>query len=360
MGRAARAVINLPAILNNYRLAKSLAAGAKAVAVVKADAYGHGATRVARFLEADADAFGVACIEEAMELRAAGIKKPILLLEGFFTADELPVIAEQNFWTSLHRAEQVEMIRNTDLSTPINVWLKMDSGMHRLGIEPEHFADTYQQLSSLSQVNEVVLMSHLACADELDSSHTRHQIDTFNSAVIGIDAPHSIANSPATLAWPELHRDWIRPGLMMYGASPFSESVEAASQLQCAMTLETEVIAIHTIQPGESVGYGATFTCERTTKVGTVAIGYGDGYSRHAGSGTPVFVNGQRTHIIGRVSMDMCTVDLTDLQDVSVGSRVELWGSELSVNEVAEHSGTIPYTLFTGVTKRVPRVYIES
>lgn len=358
MGRATRAIIDLSAICQNYNLAKSLASGSDAVAIIKADAYGHGAIRVALAMEPEVPAFGVACIEEAIEIRDAGVKKPILLLEGFFTADELSTIAEQNFWTAVHRIDQITMLEDAQLVAPVKVWLKLDTGMHRLGIDATDFREAYDRLHACENVSDIVLMSHLACADELDKPHTLQQGALFDQTVRGVSAPHSISNSPATLAWPTMHRDWIRPGLMLYGASPFEASQVNADKLLAAMTLESEVIAVHDLQAGEAVGYAASYVCEENTCVGTVAIGYGDGYSRHAGTGTPVIVNGQRTRIIGRVSMDMCAIDLTGLTNVGVGSKVELWGAQLSVNEVARHCGTIPYTLFTGVTRRVPRHYI--
>lgn len=358
MGRATRAIIDLSAISHNYHLAKTLASHSNAVAVIKADAYGHGAVRVALAMESEVPAFGVACIEEALELREGGVKKPILLLEGFFTADELSLIAENDFWTAIHRMEQVAMLEGAQMAAPVNVWLKLDSGMHRLGVDAKDYRLAYDRLKACNNVADVVLMSHLACADELDKPYTLQQAELFDQTVAGLGAKQSIANSPATLAWPMLHRDWIRPGLMLYGASPFEEAHVNADRLMAAMTLESEVIAIHDLQAGDAVGYAASYVCDKDTRVGTVAIGYGDGYSRSAGTGTPVIVNGQRARIIGRVSMDMCAVDLTGLTDVDVGSKVELWGRQLSVNEVARHCGTIPYTLFTGVTKRVPRHYI--
>ena len=357
MGRAAQAVIHLSAIRDNYRLAKGLAPSAQAIAVVKADAYGHGSVEVARYLESEAVAFGVACIEEALELRTSGITKPILLLEGFFTEDELAVVSANNFWTAVHRPEQITWIERAELTHPLNIWLKMDSGMHRLGMAPETYAAEFKRLKASPNVESVVLMSHLACADELESAYTYQQVAAFDQAVAGLDAPHSIANSPATLGWPLLHRDWIRPGLMLYGASPFEGTQENADQLAPAMTLQSEVIAIREISAGDAVGYGASFRADKQMRVGTVAMGYGDGYPRHAVTGTPVMVNGQRTHIIGRVSMDMCGVDLTNIADADVGATVEFWGTNLAVEEVAKHCGTIPYTLLTCVTKRVPRVY---
>ncbi|GGO87298.1 alanine racemase [Marinobacterium nitratireducens] len=357
MSRAARASIDLDAIRHNYRLAKSQAPAARAAAIIKAGAYGHGAVAVAGALKAEADAFGVACIEEAIELRDAGIEQPVVLLEGFFEADELEYIARHNLWTAIHSPHQVEALARAQLPAPVNVWLKMDSGMHRLGIEPENLRATYDRLRSLGQVAEITLMSHFACADELDLETTRQQIACFDRAVEGIDAPHSLSNSPATLAWPEAHRDWLRPGLMLYGATPFLVEQEQAARLEAAMTLTSEIIAIHDLQPGDAVGYGAGFVCERPSRIATVAMGYGDGYPRHAANGTPVVVNGQRTVTAGRVSMDMMTIDITDIPGAGIGDRVELWGKQLPVSEVAVHCSTIPYTLLTCLTPRVPRVY---
>lgn len=360
MGRAAKALIDLAAIRTNYLYAKSLAGGARAVAVIKADAYGHGAARVAQAIEPGVDAFGVACIEEALELRAGGIQKPVLLLEGFFSPDELPIIAEKNFWIAIHSREQIAQLSAAELPAPVTIWLKMDSGMHRLGLAAQHYRQAYQQLRALAQVKEIVLMSHLACADELNSPHAQAQIDCFDYTTAGLQAPHSLANSPATLGWEGLHRQWIRPGLMLYGASPFAKAHPAASALLPAMSLVSEVIAVRDLAPGEAVGYAASFVCQRPMRVGTVAMGYGDGYSRHGGTGTPVLVAGCRTQVIGRVSMDMCSVDLTHIPAAGLGSPVEFWGTGLSINEVASHCETIPYTLLTGVTRRVVRVYQDS
>ncbi len=353
MGRAARASVDLAAIRHNYRLARSLAPDARAAAIVKANAYGHGAVVVARALAPEADAFGVACIEEAVELRDAGIEQPIVLLEGFFEADELEYIARNNIWTAVHSQHQINALAASTLPNPINVWLKMDSGMHRLGIPPGDYQAAYAQLRSLAQVADITLMSHFACADDLDGSSTLRQIAQFDQAVEGIDAPHSLANSPATLAWAQARRDWLRPGLMLYGVTPFDVAHREAARLQQAMTLTTEIIAIHELQVGDAVGYGASFVCQRPSRIATIAMGYGDGYPRHAVSGTPVVVNGQRTVTAGRVSMDMMTIDITDIPTASIGDRVELWGSQLSVAEVAAYCDTIPYTLLTCLTRRV-------
>ncbi|MGB1237018.1 MAG: alanine racemase [Pseudomonadales bacterium] len=359
MARAAQAVINLAAIEHNFKLAQSLAPTAKAMAIVKADAYGHGAVAVAKKLEGTADAFGVACIEEAVELREAGIKAPVLLLEGFFSADELPLIAEMGFWTALHSVHQVEMIRDAKLAKPIHVWPKIDSGMHRLGLNAQEAVEVYHQLSAMACVEKIVMMSHMACADELDNPMSQQQIAFFDSAVSGLGVEHSLANSPSILSLENARRDWMRCGLMIYGATPFPQAHPVADKLKPAMSFTTEVIAIREVPEGECVGYAASFKCDKVRKIGTIAIGYADGYDRHIGNGSPILVNGQRTIVAGRVSMDMVTVDLTDIEGAQLGSLVELWGENLSVCEVAEAASTIPYTLFTGVSKRVPRKYIN-
>ena len=357
MSRAAKASIDLAAIRHNYRLARSLAPDARAAAIIKANAYGHGAVVVARALAAEADAFGVACIEEAMELRDAGIEQPIVLLEGFFEADELDYIARNNIWSAVHSEHQIDALAAAILPVPVNVWLKMDSGMHRLGIEPRHYQAAYTRLRALPQVADITLMTHFACADDLRLDITQQQIAAFDRAVEGIDAPHSLANSPATLAWPRARRDWLRPGLMLYGATPFAVAQDEAAQLQPAMTLTTEIIAIHELEVGDAVGYGASFICQRPSRIATIAMGYGDGYPRHAVSGTPVVVNGQRTVSAGRVSMDMMTIDITDIASAKIGDRVELWGPQLPVSDVAQFCGTIPYTLLTCLTRRVALEY---
>lgn len=359
MGRAATATINLNAFRENYRLAKSVAPQQQAIAIIKADAYGHGAIKMAFALEDEADAFGVACIEEALELREAGIKKPILLLEGFFTADELPLISNNDFWCAVHCLEQIDIISQSILPKPINIWLKMDSGMHRLGVMPRDYVIAFKKLNALPQVADIVLMSHFASADDLTNDITNKQIECFNTTTSAINAPVSIANSAATLGHEHARRDFQRPGIMLYGATPFENPHPLADQLKTVMTLTSEIIAIREVSTGEGVGYSHRHICDATTKVGTVAMGYADGYPRHAKEGTPVIVNGQRTKIIGRVSMDMLMVDLTHIENVKVGSQVELWGNRLPAAEIATYCDTIPYTLFTGITRRVHKKYIN-
>ncbi|GIZ13746.1 alanine racemase [Pseudomonas sp. NCCP-436] len=353
--RPARAVIDLQALRHNYRLARELS-GARALAVVKADAYGHGAVRCAHALEEEADGFAVACIEEALALREAGIRAPILLLEGFFEADELALIEQHDFWCVVHAQWQLQAIEQARLGKPLTVWLKLDSGMHRVGLHPAEYAEAYRRLQACANVGKVVLMSHFARADEPDCERTLEQLSAFEQASVGLDGEVSLRNSPAVLGWPQVPSDWVRPGIMLYGATPFEVDQAQAARLQPVMTLESKIISVRELPAGEPVGYGARFVAERPTRVGVVAMGYADGYPRHAPSGTPVAVDGQMTRLIGRVSMDMLTVDLTDLPNAGLGSRVELWGKQVLASDVAMAAGSIPYQIFCNL-RRVPLHY---
>ena len=353
--RPARALIDLEALRHNYRLAREIS-GARALAVVKADAYGHGATRCAAALEAEADGFAVACIEEALELRYAGIRKPILLLEGFFEESELGLIDQHQLWCVVHATWQVEAIERARPARPLQVWLKLDSGMHRVGLHPAEYRDAHARLLVSGKVDKIVLMSHFARADELDCPRSEEQVALFEQARAGLQAEVSLRNSPAILGWPGIASDWVRPGIMLYGATPFEQDQAEAARLRPVMTLESKIISVRELPAGEPVGYGARFVAERPTRVGVVAMGYADGYPRHAATGTPIMVDGQMTRLIGRVSMDMLTVDLTDLPGAGLGSRVELWGRNVSASAVAYGCGSIPYQLFCNL-KRVPRLY---
>ncbi|WP_411564044.1 alanine racemase [Pseudomonas shirazensis] len=354
--RPARALIDLQALRHNYRLARELS-GAKALAVIKADAYGHGAVRCALALEAEADGFAVACIEEALELRAAGIKGPILLLEGFFEASELALISANDLWCVVHSLWQLEAIEQSAVAKPLKVWLKLDSGMHRVGLHPKDYQQAYQRLLASGKVARIVLMSHFARADELDAQATAQQLAVFEEARQGLSAECSLRNSPAVLGWPQVPSDWVRPGIMLYGATPFEVPQAEASRLQPVMTLQSRVISVRELPAGEPVGYGAKFLSPRPTRVGVVAMGYADGYPRQAPTGTPVLVVGKRSQLIGRVSMDMLCIDLTDVPEATLGSPVELWGKQVLASDVAGHAGTIPYQLFCNL-KRVPLEYI--
>ncbi|MBJ9974596.1 alanine racemase [Pseudomonas sp. S75] len=348
--RPARALIDLQALRHNYRLARELS-GAKALAVIKADAYGHGAVRCALALEAEADGFAVACIEEALELRAAGIKAPVLLLEGFFEASELATIAEHSLWCVVHSLWQLEAIEQHPVHRPLNVWLKLDSGMHRVGLHPKDYHEAYRRLLASGKVARIVLMSHFARADELGTASTEQQVAVFQAAREGLAAECSLRNSPGVLGWPQIPSDWVRPGIMLYGASPFEVEQAQAARLQPVMTLQSRIISVRELPVGEPVGYGARFTSERPTRVGVVAMGYADGYPRHAPTGTPVMVAGQRTQLIGRVSMDMLCVDLTDIPEATLGSHVELWGKQVLASDVAQQAGTIPYQIFCNLRR---------
>ncbi|CDF86949.1 Alanine racemase, catabolic [Pseudomonas knackmussii B13] len=357
--RPARALIDLKALRHNYRLAREVS-GARALAVVKADAYGHGAVRCAQALEAEADGFAVACIEEALELREAGIRAPILLLEGFFEASELELIERHDLWYVVHSAWQLEAIERARPGKPLTLWLKMDSGMHRVGFFPQDYAAALARLQALPHVAKVVLMSHFARADELDCRRTEEQVAAFEAVRSGLGQTFevSLRNSPGILGWPSVPSDWVRPGIMLYGATPFEQDHPLADQLRPVMTLESQVISVRELPAGEPVGYGARFVAERPVRVGVVAMGYADGYPRHAPDGAPIFIDGRPSRIMGRVSMDMLTVDLTDLPGAGLGSRVELWGSQVPASRLASLCGSIPYQLFCNL-KRVPRVYSD-
>ena len=355
--RPARALIDLQALRHNYQLARETT-GAKALAVIKADAYGHGAVRVAQALESQADGFAVACIEEALELRQAGIRAPVLLLEGFFEADELSLIVEHDFWCVVHSTWQLEAIERTAVGKPLNIWLKMDSGMHRVGIHPGEYQAACQRLLASGKVAKVVLMSHFARADELESTRTDEQVAIFQAAREGLSAEISLRNSPGVLGWPKVPSDWVRPGIMLYGATPFDQSQPVADRLQPVMTLESKVICVRELPAGEPVGYGGAFVTDRPMRIGVVAMGYADGYPRQAPTGTPVMIDGHRSQLLGRVSMDMLCVDLTNVPGAALGSRVELWGKNVLASDVASSAGTIPYQIFCNL-KRVPRLYSE-
>lgn len=352
MQRKTAAYIDREAIRRNFALALSLAPDTKAIAVVKADAYGHGILQVAAALQDLAPMFGVATIDEALVLREAGIRSAILVLEGVTTTDACDVAKAHDLVLMVHTRAQVEMMSGTSVS----VWIKVDTGMHRLGISGADLADTLEQLQN-GGVDVQAVCTHLACAEELDNSATDEQLVDFARYTADLDLPLSIANSAAIIAWPDSRADWVRPGIMNYGVSPFPGDVEAAQTLRPAMTLVSEIIAIREIPAGDSVGYGARWTADRRSVIATVAVGYADGYPRHAPNGTPVYVGGKIMPLVGTVSMDMITVDVTDHPGVAIGDQVELWGSNVLVSEVAECAGTISYELLTGVTSRVPRIY---
>ncbi|PMR73194.1 alanine racemase [Billgrantia endophytica] len=370
MARPLVADIDLDALRHNYRLARELAPASQAVAVIKADAYGHGAVACARALEAlPADsrppAFAVACLEEAESLRRGGVKAPIVLLEGIFEASELERVDALGLWMAVHSEWQVAALLAYRPTRPIPVWLKVDSGMHRLGFSPEEAVTVWQRLAVASECAAALhLMSHFATADALDGQYFHQQMSRLRALAEHLGAPLCLANSPATLARPEAHGAWVRPGVMLYGSDPLEAPSEASRRLRPVMTLRSRIIAVQELAAGEPVGYAGRWRAPRPSRIGVVACGYGDGYDRHAVDGTPVLVAGQRVSLAGKVSMDMLTVDITELPEAGTGTEVVLWGNAsngevLSVDEVARYCGAISYTLLTGVLPRVPRRYHE-
>lgn len=330
-----------------------MAPHSRVMAVVKADGYGHGLERVARALEG-ADAFGVAALSDADRLRAAGLSQPIVLLSGFDEADDLPQLRRLGVETVVHHISQVEMLEQAAAGEPIRCWLKVDSGMHRLGFAPQDVREAHARLAAAPSVAEgIVLMNHFASSDEFDKPQTRQQLQAFAAATTDLPGSRSLANSAAVLGWPDAHADWIRPGGLLYGISAVEGRTGADFGLRPAMTLSTRLIAVNRVGKGERIGYAATWECPEDMLVGVAAIGYGDGYPRAAPSGTPVRVAGHDTQVIGRVSMDLMTIDLRGVPEAKVGDPVVLWGPELPVERIAEASGTIGYELTCSITRRV-------
>lgn len=356
--RAAWAAIDLTALAHNLKALRSRVGDANILAILKANAYGHGLTRIASELN-DVDAIGVARLDEALALRNAGIVKPIVLLEGFFAAHELPILAASGLQAVIHAEYQlVELEQARGLSQPLKVWLKVETGMHRLGVPPEQAVDFYRRLQACQNVQgEPILMSHFASADTPESVQNQHQRDIFASIQAQLNAQVSFSNSAALLANVAEHDDWFRPGLALYGVSPFSDKQGTDLQLKPVMTLQASVISVRDIAAGEAVGYGAAWRAKRATRIGVIAIGYGDGYPRNAPAGTPVYIKGRHYPIVGRVSMDMLSVDLGGESDVQVGDTGQLWGPDLPVEQVAQQVGTIPYELLCNVARRVALDY---
>ena len=356
--RPTKAFIDLDALRHNLGVAARLAPASKNLAVIKANAYGHGMAEAGFALQSSADALAVATIDEAVELRDAGIEGPLLVLQGVTNREDVEEAVARNLWLMLHDRGQVETVLSLPADHTITAWLKIDSGMHRLGVPLEEAEEACTALLGSAQISQPpVLATHFACADELDSPLTPRQIERFLSFAAGHGLPLSMANSSGIMHWPESHADWNRPGYMLYGASPLNTFDGDGLDLLPVMTLTSEIMAIHEISAGEGVGYGQRWVAEKPARIGTISVGYGDGYPRHAVNGTPVLVNGKRFKLAGTVSMDMITVDLTGHDEVKVGDPVELWGRNICVNEVAACAGTIGYEVLAGMTSRVPRVY---
>jgi len=362
----ATAVIDSQALLANYQQIKRLAPQSKILAVLKANSYGHGLTRIAKLLAKNTgvDAFGVARLGEALSLRAAGIVQPIVLLEGVFNPDDLPVVAVNDLQIVIHNQEQMDALLDASplklFYKQIKAWLKIDTGMHRLGIASKDFDKFYQQIQlSINVDTPLTLMTHLACADDQKDDTTKRQLALFEQLTNQLNDPKSCANSAGICAWPQSHYDWLRPGLMLYGISPLINACDnqknnaQALTLSPVMTLQASLIALRQVKAGESVGYGANWTSKHNTTIGIIAIGYGDGYPRHAENGTPVLINGRIVPLVGRVSMDMITVNLGKQSTDNIGDIATLWGKGLPVEIIAKHASTIPYELLCNIKSRV-------
>ena len=358
MARPTSATIHTNALRHNLSQVRGRAPSSRVMAVVKADGYGHGLERVARALSG-ADAFGVAALSDAERLRAAGLSQPVVLLSGFNDADDLPQLRRLNVETVVHHATQLEMLEQAAPGDPIRCWLKIDTGMHRLGFAPDDVRDAYARLQAMpSADDDIVLMNHFASSDEFIGSasngqQTREQLRVFAEATAGLAGARSLANSAAVLGWPAAHFDWVRPGGALYGISVVEGTTGADFGLRPAMTLATRLIAVNRIARGERIGYSATWQCPEDMPVGVAAIGYGDGYPRHVPAGTPVLVNGAPAPIIGRVSMDLMTIDLRSQPGARPGDPVVLWGEHLPVEAIAAAAGTIGYEPVCSITRRV-------
>ena len=359
MARPTQAKLDLGALRHNVSVARQLAPHSKLMAVVKANAYGHGAAMIAGALQPNVDALAVASLEEASALRDVGITLPILLLEGLFEASELGIAAQLDVWLSIDNEHQLQWLEDAALPAPLTCWLKVDTGMNRLGVTPASALQYYQRLmATYNAADNVVTYTHFASADDVHNQQTQRQIAVFDG--LTFSAARSAANSAALLAWPLAHYDWVRPGYMLYGNSPMAQNHPNAQTLKPVMSLTSAVIALHDVAVGESVGYGGTWVARRPSVIATVTIGYGDGYPREAPNGTPVLVNGQRATLAGRVSMDMITIDVTDIQNVQRGAEVVLWGAGLPLGEVARWANTIGYELTTRMPQRTPRVVVNA
>lgn len=350
MARPIQAYVDLSALQNNLHIARHLTA-ARIMAVIKADAYGHGLLRVADALAAS-DGFALLDIQDAVRLREAGFRQTILLLEGFFSAEDLSLIAEYDLTCVIHNQQQIALLDAYPKRGTLDVWLKINSGMNRLGFAPQAVAQVMEQLRRHSALRDITLMNHFAHADE--ARGIAEQLALFNELAAPYRVARSMSNSAALLRYPASHADWVRPGIMLYGASPFVESSAQQLGLRPVMTLSSRIIAIQELTAGDEIGYGGLFRAEHSMRVGIVACGYADGYPRHAPTGTPILVDGQRTRTLGRVSMDMLYVDLGKLAQANVGSRVVLWGEDMPIEAVAQAAGTVSYELMCGLSKRVP------
>ena len=353
MSRPTRFIMNQHALVHNLNRVKALAPGKKIIAMVKANAYGCDLHQVVPVLDGMVDAFGVACLEEALAIRALGSRTPCLLVQGVFSAKEYPIAVQQELAVVVHTKAQVEWLLKTPLVKAIQVWVKVNTGMHRLGFKADEVPFVVQQLKECAWVqDDLGLMTHFACADEPQRPENQQQMDLFATLATDTFTMKSLANSAAIMALPKAHADAVRPGIMLYGVSPFSDKTARELNLQPVMSLVSAISAIHENAPGAAVGYSGTWTSEKPSRIAIVPVGYGDGYPRHIAEKTPVWVKGRKVPVVGRVSMDMLTIDLTGHEDIQRGDAVELWGPHIPIEHVAKAANTIAYELLCQVTQR--------
>ncbi|MHB0992609.1 MAG: alanine racemase [Burkholderiales bacterium] len=350
MTRPTYAHIDAAALRHNLSIARKHAGDARVMAVVKANGYGHDIKVTAAAL-AEADGFAVASLDEAVALRDCGCNKPVLLLEGIFDAEEIALCSTYKFSIVIHNREQINLLRTAKLAEPVPVFLKLNSGMNRLGFTPQDFEPALADLKAMPMLRDITLMSHFATAD--DDHGISGQLETIQSCFNGLPYPVSLANSAALFRYPASRGQWVRPGIALYGATPFPDQTAAGLGLLPAMTLHSRIIATQTLTSGAALGYGRLWVADKPSRIGVVACGYADGYPRHATTGTPILVDGQRTRIVGRVSMDMLFADLTDLPAAGTGSQVILWGKDLPVELIARSAGTVNYELLCARAARV-------
>ncbi|MBT3826930.1 MAG: alanine racemase [Nitrosomonadales bacterium] len=356
--RPLKAYINLSALTFNLQLVKKIAKNSKVMAVLKANAYGHGLVQSVKAIKS-ADGIAILTIEEAIKIRGAGFKNTILLLEGLFTAEDIYEAEKLELNLVVHNEQQIEYLNDATLKNPINVHLKINTGMNRLGFPPDQIDYLIENLNVNPNVSGITLMTHFATADEKEG--IAKQLACFNRITNNYNFSSSVANSAALYKFPEARLDWVRPGIMLYGASPFEDISAKKMDVKPVMSLISKIIAIQNIKKGQAVGYGNNYIAKKDMRIGIVACGYGDGYPRHAKTGTPVFVHHKNTTTVGRVSMDMLYVDISNIADAKIGSKVEMWGNHISVDEVAKNSGTVGYELLCNISasSRVPMEYLD-
>jgi len=356
MSRPIVARINLTALKHNFSVVRRYAPHSKCIVVVKSNGYGHGLVRVAKTLSV-AEGFAVLNVEEAIMLRNAEIKNRIILLEGFFSESEIALAEQHKLSVVIHRMDQIDMIASTKPKTKLDLLLKINTGMNRLGFNAETLPRALSKLTHSAYVEKITMMTHFATAD--DAQGITNQLRLFKQLTENLPYDRCLANSAAIMRYPEAHADWVRPGIMIYGCTPFTDGSAQAFGLKPVMSLRSEIIAVQHLKQGDRVGYGGIYTAERAMRIGVVACGYADGYLRHAITSTPILVHGKHTRTVGRVSMDMMYADLSNIPEANVGSTVVLWGDELPVEDVAKAVGTVNYELLCALAARVPVVEIN-